>query len=95
MIDASFPPDLVHFVQQELASGKYRTEQELVHAAVRAMRDQESSLQRFRAGLQKRLEEIDRGEVIELEGDDALQDFFAEIEAEVDAELAAREKHGE
>jgi putative addiction module CopG family antidote len=95
MIDASFPPDLAQFVQQELASGKYKSEQELVHAAIRAMRDQEINLQRFRAGLQKRLDEIDRGEVIELLGDDALRDFFTGIETEVNAELAVREKHGE
>ena len=95
MIDASFPPDLAQFVQQELASGRYKSEQELVQVAVRALRDQESNLQRFRAELQKRLDGLDRCEGIELDGDDALRDFLTEIETEVDAELAAREKHGE
>jgi putative addiction module CopG family antidote len=95
MLDSSFPPDLAQFVQQELASGKYQSEQELLHAAVRAMRDQEANLQRFRAGLRQRLDEIERGEVIELVGDDALRDFFAEIETEVNAEPAVPEKHGE
>lgn len=56
------------------------------------MRDQETNLQRFRADLQKRLDEIDRGEFIELDGDDALRNFLTEIETEVDAELAARKK---
>jgi len=55
----------------------------------------ESDVLRFRHGLQRRLDEINRGECIELEGDDALRDFFAGIEAEVNAELAARVKHGE
>jgi putative addiction module CopG family antidote len=92
MIDSSFPPDLVQFVQQEVASGRYKNEQELVHAAVRAMRDQEVNQQRFRAELRKRLDELDRGERIDLEGDDELRAFFAEIEAEVDAELSAEQK---
>jgi len=82
MIDASFPPDLAQFVQQELASGRYKSEQELVQVAVRALRDQESNLQRFRAELQKRLDGLDRGEGIELDGDDALRDFLTEIETE-------------
>ena len=92
---ASFPPDLEQFVQTELASGKYNSEEELVLAAVRLLHQRELHLRQFRDNLKKRLDRLDRGEGIQLEDDEALGTFFDEIEAEVNQELAVEKSKGE
>jgi len=83
-----FPRDIQQFVRQELASGNYRSEEELVVAAVRFLRDSEVRLRQLRAGLRGRLDRLDRGEVIELDDDEALESFLDQVEAEVKEELA-------
>ncbi len=88
----TFPPDVQQFVQQEIARGNFRNEQELVVKAVRSLRDSEERLQQFRRQLQERVDSFERGEAIDLEGEEALAAFFDEIEAEVHAEMAAEKK---
>lgn len=88
----TFPPDLQQFVRQEIACGNFHSEQELVVQAVRCLRDSEERLQQFRRQIQERVDSFERGEAIELEGEEALAAFFNEIEAEVHAEMAAEKK---
>jgi len=84
----TFPPESQQFVQQELAKGKYQSEEELVLEAVRFLRESHLRLERLREGLQTRLDCLDRGHGIELENEEALGTFFDQIEAEVNQELA-------
>ena len=91
----AFPPDIQQFVRQELASGNYQSEEELVAAAVRFLRDNNARLKRLREGLKTRLGRLDRNEGVELEDDEALGAFFDRIEAEVNEELAAGRNQGE
>jgi putative addiction module CopG family antidote len=88
----TFPPDLQQFVQQEVASGRYRDEGELVQEAVRFYRDSNRRHQELKESIKASLEQIDRGEGIRLENDAALEAFFDDIEAEVEEELAKAEK---
>lgn len=88
----TFPPDVQQFVRQEIAAGNFRNEQELVVQAVRCLRDNEERFQQFRRQLQERVDSFERGEAIELEGEEALVTFFDEIEAEVCGKLAAEEQ---
>jgi Arc/MetJ-type ribon-helix-helix transcriptional regulator len=88
----TFPPDVQQFVRQEIACGNFRNEQELVVKAVRSLRDSEENFQRFRREVQEAVDSLDRGEGIELEGEEALAAFLDEIEAEVHAEMAAEKK---
>lgn len=88
----TFPPDVQQFVRQEIAAGNFRSEQELVVQAVRSLRDSEENFKRFRREVQEAVDSLDRGEGIELEGDEALEKFFDEIEAEVHGKLATEKK---
>jgi putative addiction module CopG family antidote len=85
----SFPLDIQQFVRQELASGNYSSEEELVVAAVRLLRDSQLRLTQLRAGLQERLDRLDGGEGIGLGDDEALGTFLDQVEGEVNEELAS------
>ncbi len=91
-MSATFPPDLQQFVQQELASGHYRSEDELLLEAVRFYRDNNIRLDQIRQELRARLQQLDEGQGIELADDAALETFFDEIESEVRDDLA-KQKH--
>jgi putative addiction module CopG family antidote len=73
----SFPPELQQIVSQELASGNYSSENELLLDAVRLLHQREEELRNFKAQLQGRL---DRGEAIELESEAALRAFFDDVQ---------------
>jgi Arc/MetJ-type ribon-helix-helix transcriptional regulator len=77
----SFPPELQQIVSQELATGNYASEDELLLEAVRLLRQREEDLRNFEAKLEGRLAQLDRGEAIELEGEAALREFFDDIQA--------------
>jgi len=90
----TFPPDLQQFVRQEVANGHFRSEDDLLQEAVRLLRDRRLGYERLRQEVRARLESIDRFEGIHLDGDEALGAFFDGIEAEVEAERAARRHEG-
>jgi putative addiction module CopG family antidote len=52
MISPSLPPELGQFVEQQLALGKYQSEDGLVVNAVRVLRDVEAQQRQFRADVQ-------------------------------------------
>jgi putative addiction module CopG family antidote len=91
-MDTSLPPDVQQFVTQELAAGRYRSETELVINAVRRLRDDDDNLQRFKNQLREELAAIERGEGIVLNGDEELGAYLDQIDAEVDAEIAAAKR---
>ena len=76
-----FPAELEQLVRQELASGSYSSEDDLLLAAVRLLHQREEDLRNFKAQLQGRLDRLDRGQGIELESEAALRDFFDDIQA--------------
>jgi Arc/MetJ-type ribon-helix-helix transcriptional regulator len=86
MIDA-FPPDLQRFVSEEVASGHYRTEDELLVEAVRFYRDSAVRRRELRDEINARLRQLDRGEAIEIADDAALDVFIDQIGIEVPEEL--------
>jgi Arc/MetJ-type ribon-helix-helix transcriptional regulator len=88
----TFPPELDLFVRQELASGRYKSEEELVIEAVRLLRDTSNHQRQFQEELQGRLGRLERGEGIQLEDDEALEAFFDEIETEACQEPVAKER---
>lgn len=84
----TFPPDLQQFVRQELASGHYGSEDELLRQAVRFYRDSGIRLKQLREDINDQLRRLDNGEGTKLADDAALETFFAEIENEVQCEFA-------
>jgi Arc/MetJ-type ribon-helix-helix transcriptional regulator len=91
MSTLTYPPDIQRFVSEELASGKYPSEQALIVEAVRLLRDDQVRSQQFRGELRAEIGRIERGEGTVLEGDEALATFFDELRAEARAELAAEQ----
>lgn len=75
-----FPLELQQIVRQELASGNYSSEDELLLKAMRLLHQREDDLRNFKAQLQSRLDRLDRGEAVELEGETALRGFFDDIQ---------------
>lgn len=86
----SFPPDLQQFVNQQVTAGNYETELALVQRAVELLKIHSENYERFRAEVRERVEALDAGDYIELNGDEELAAFFAELKREVDDELAGR-----
>ena len=82
------PPDLQQFVRQQLATGHYRSEDELLSQAVRFYRDSGIRLEQLREDINDQLRRLDRGEGTRLADDAAMETFFAAIEAEVHEEFA-------
>jgi Arc/MetJ-type ribon-helix-helix transcriptional regulator len=75
-----FPPELQQIVRQELSTGNYASEDELLLEAVRLLHQREEDLREFKAGIQGRLDRLERGDAIELEGEAALRLFFDDIQ---------------
>lgn len=69
------------FSSDAVASGKYRSEQELVFTALRLLEHRERRLDALRSDLQLGLSELDRGEGILLGDAAAQQDFFDDIKS--------------
>jgi antitoxin ParD1/3/4 len=79
MDPGAIPPELQQFVDQELASGQYRSADEVICAGLRLLR--ERRLFQLRGEVQAGLDQLDRGEAIELADQQALRTFFDDIKA--------------
>ena len=77
-----FPTELQQLVREELATGVYSSEDELLMEAVRLLHQRETDLRNFKSQLQNRLDRLDRGEGIELENEAALRAFFDDVQAQ-------------
>ena len=63
------PSELQSFVQGQLASGKFANEQELVIHLLRVLEQTKEGYDAMRAGVQRSLEQADRGEISKLDFD--------------------------
>lgn len=90
-MSASLPPDLEQFVEHQVSIGKYRSKEDVLSEGVRLLKERESRLDELRKQAQIGLDQLERGEVIDL-GDKSVGDFLDEIEAEVEKELAVQEE---
>jgi antitoxin ParD1/3/4 len=58
----SLPPELERFVEEQVASGIYQSEQDLFVSAVRVLRDVQARQEVFREDVRAGMEQLDRGE---------------------------------
>ena len=84
----SLPSDIQHFIHSQVSAGNYPSETDLVVRAVQLLRDREDDYHRLRAEIQRRVSAVDAGDFIELQSDEELAGFLAEIKQEGDDELA-------
>lgn len=75
-----FPPDLEEFVQKELTSGHFESEEALLTAALRVYRDLAGRHDELRRRIDAAVAEGDAGELAELDIDSVIR----ELEEEVD-----------
>jgi antitoxin ParD1/3/4 len=75
----AIPSDLDLFVQQQLASGEYRSQEEVVVAGLQVLRELKDRQADFRRDVQVGVEELDRGEGIKLAAEE-LRAFFDDIQ---------------
>ena len=85
-ISSSLPPELVQFVENELAKGRYPSESALLRDAVQLLRARK--LHDLRTAIRQGLDDLEHGNATELDGDESLCLFFDELIAEGDRELA-------
>ena len=88
-VSGPLPPELQHFVEQELASGRYRSRDEVICEGLRLLR--ERRLYELRREIDVGLEQLDRGEGIEFEDEQALKAFFEDIKQRGRERLEAHE----
>ena len=86
----SIPADLNQFVQQEVATGKYQSETEVICHGLRLLREREQRREQLRDDVNRGIEQLDSGEFTEYD-DDSLRERFEQIKSEGRKRLAERE----
>lgn len=76
----AIPSDLEQFVQQQVATGEYHSQDEVVVAGLQVLREVKLRQAEFRQQVQTGIDQLDRGEGIELSHDE-LRAFFDDIQA--------------
>jgi len=56
------PDELKAFIEREIASGKYRSEEEVLSAGLRLLQERERKLEALQADLLEGVSELERGE---------------------------------
>jgi antitoxin ParD1/3/4 len=88
IMNEAIPPDLVGFVQAQVAGGHFSSEQEMIAQGLRLLKLQSERFADLRHEIGIGIEALQRGEGIELD-DASLADFFTDIEREVQEEFDA------
>ena len=84
---AHITPAMQKFVDNEVASGRFRSEDEVVAKGIRLLRARQ--IHNLRKKILVGVEQLDRGDAITIEDDNELAAFFDGIADEVDRELEA------
>ncbi len=78
------------FIDAEIASGRFRSREEVIHAGLKLLRDRNSEEAELRTALQAGLDDIGRGDYVTLSTEAEKQQFFAELIDDARRELVAR-----
>ena len=87
MITATIPAEFEPFIENQVATGRYHSPQEVVSDALRLLREQ--GLEALRKEIQVSIDELDRGEEIVIDDEEALTRFFDDIEKQGQKEILA------
>jgi len=75
----SFSPELQQLVSQELATGRYNSENELLLEAVRVLAERDQRREELRQQIQVGRDQLDRGEYTEYD-EVSLRQYFDELQ---------------
>jgi putative addiction module CopG family antidote len=78
----AYPPDVLQFVQGSLESGEYASEDDVVVAGVRALREVKQRRQSLRDDIQAALAEIDVGQGEPWDVDGIKAELLAQLNAD-------------
>jgi putative addiction module CopG family antidote len=78
----AYPPDVLQFVQRSLETGDYASEDEVVVAGMRALRDVKQRQQSLRDDIQAALAEIDAGLCEPWDVDSIKAELVAQLDAD-------------
>ncbi len=73
------PHDLQDLVNEELATGRYASSEDVLKAAVHLLREQDRCFEEFRVEVHSRIKSLENGDAIMLEDESALGVFFDDI----------------
>ncbi len=79
-MNVSLTPQLERLIQKKVKSGNYQSASEVIREALRLMQSRDQRLEDLRRSVQSGIDEIERGEGIELRESD-LGGFFDEIKS--------------
>ena len=85
------PPDLQQFVHQVVDAGSYKSEAEVVGQALRLLQERQRRIEELRREIQPALDQLDRGEGIEIKDEEELRLFFEDIKERGRQRLEAEE----
>ena len=74
------PPEFEQFVQQQVASGEYHSQEEVLTAGLQVLREMKRRQAEFQRAVQVGVDQLDRGEGIAIEAEE-LRAFFDDIQA--------------
>jgi putative addiction module CopG family antidote len=72
-------PDLQQFVHQVIAAGNYKNENEVVDRAIRLLQQRQQRIDELRREVQPALDQLDRGEGVELANEHEIRQFFDDV----------------
>jgi len=75
----AIPSDLEQFVQQQVATGEYRSQDEVVAAGLQVLRELKSRQAEFRREVKVGVDQLDRGEGIKIAANE-LRAFFDDVQ---------------
>lgn len=87
---STLPNDLQQFVEDIVASGKFRSPDEVLAEGLRILRERERKLDSLRADLQIGLDQLDRSEGIVVDGEESHRQLFDSIRTRGLARLAVQ-----
>ncbi|MCL2639665.1 MAG: type II toxin-antitoxin system ParD family antitoxin [Phycisphaerales bacterium] len=95
-MNISLTPELELFIQTKVESRMYQTASEVVREALRLMvredQDRQAKLEALKRDVQLGLDQLDRGEYIEIRNEEEAKAFFDHIKQNGRARLAAKSK---
>ena len=74
------PEEFANFVEQEVASGRFESATDVICHSLKLLREREQRLEELRRELQIGIDQIERGEYVEISTPEELDEFFADIE---------------
>jgi putative addiction module CopG family antidote len=76
----SIPPEIEHYLDEVVRSGRYASSDQAVREAFRLLRQHDRQAEALRADIKAGFDQLERGEGIELD-DAGLREFLADVQS--------------